>query len=484
MGILEKLVDDLLNYIQQKILPNTDAIFQTIYLRDNESCTLVYLKTITDTKKVYDHLVTCLITNEKATTKELLEMIQLGDLFSTPVESCSDPEKIVQDILEGKTLILFSASKTVFLASLTKYAQRGVSIAQNEMVIVGPQEGFVENLETNLSLLRHRIKHPSFKVIEMKKGSYTNTNLCMLYMEEFCAEELIHKVKSKLESINLDSLMGVSFVSEIIEEFPASIFPQIQYTERPDTLAASLIEGRLGIMVDGTPMVLILPVTFFSLMQSAEDYYQRFWATTFIRWIRFLFVIISFLLPSLYIALTTFHSEIIPTTLLTAIAAARENIPFPTLLEAFIMELTFEGLREAGIRVPKPIGQTISIIGAIVIGQAAVQAGFVSSPIVIIVSITGIASFIIPHFELGLTFRLLRFPIMILGGTLGLFGIIIGIFLIMWHLVTLESFGVPYMRPLAPFVWREWRDVFVRESWKYLRKKSSPYQNVNQGDKE
>ena len=205
-------------------------------------------------------------------------------------------------------------------------------------------------------------------------------------------------------------------------------------------------------------------------MQSSEDYYQRFHSATFIRLIRLLFAIVAFLLPSAYVAVTTFHPEIIPTNLLITIASARENIPFPALVEALLMEITFEGLREAGIRIPKPLGQTVSIIGGIVVGQAAVQAGIVSAPLVIIVSITGIASFIIPHFELGLAFRLLRFPVLIMGGTLGLFGVVISVYLIYWYMVSLRSFGVPYMQPFAPFVLRDLKDTFIRVPWFRMKK--------------
>jgi spore germination protein KA len=287
-----------------------------------------------------------------------------------------------------------------------------------------------------------------------------------LYITDFANPHLLNVIEKKLKQIKIQGVLGVSYLSEFLESTLSSIFPQLLHTERPDTIVGSLLEGKISILVDGSPVSIIAPITFATLLQSAEDYHQRYVVATWIRWIRYFFVISSFLLPSFYVAITTFHPEMLPTDLLITITAARELIPFPTLVEAIMKEMTFEGLREAGTRIPKPIGQTISIIGAIVIGQTAVQAGIVSSPVVIVVSITGIASYIIPHFELGLSFRLLRFPMLILGGTLGLFGAFIGGLLILYHLVNLTSFDVPYMKPIGPFEWKGIRDVFIRLSWR------------------
>ncbi|MNJ56408.1 Spore germination protein A1 [compost metagenome] len=217
--------------------------------------------------------------------------------------------------------------------------------------------------------------------------------------------------------------------------------------------------------MDGSPSAIIAPVTLAMLMQTAEDYYQRYIAATWIRWIRYLFLIVSLLLPSLYIAITTFHPEMIPYKLLMTIAAAREIVPFPAFVEAFIMELAFEALREASIRIPKSIGQAVSIIGALIIGTAAVQAGIVSAAMVIIVSLTGIASFIIPHFDLGLSIRLLRFPIMALASILGLFGITCGLIILYIHLLNLKSFGIPYLSPFTPLVKADLNDTIFRAPW-------------------
>ncbi|GJM68872.1 hypothetical protein HMSSN036_10880 [Paenibacillus macerans] len=287
----------------------------------------------------------------------------------------------------------------------------------------------------------------------------------LAYVEGLCKPELIKEVQRRLSYLKMDGVLSSSYVEECIEDNPYSPFPQLQYTERPDVVSAALLEGRIAILVNGSPMVLMAPVTFPMLLQSAEDYYQRYVAATWIRWIRYFFVLVSLLLPSLYIAITTFHPEMIPAQLLIAVASSREIVPFPALLEAFAMELAFEALREASIRIPKSIGQAVSIIGALIIGTAAVQAGIASAAMVIIVSLTGIASFIIPHFDLGLSFRLLRFPIMILASLFGLYGIACGMILIYIHLVNLRSFGIPYMSSIAPLVTEDLADTLLRVPW-------------------
>lgn len=290
---------------------------------------------------------------------------------------------------------------------------------------------------------------------------------------------------TELGNIEIDGVLGSSYVEEFLDHSRFSPFPQVQYTERPDVVSAALLEGRVAIIVDGTPMVLLAPVTLWMLLQSAEDYYQRYIAGTWIRWIRYLFVFISLLLPSVYVAITTFHPEMIPPKLLMTIAASREIVPFPALIEAFIMEISFEALREAAVRIPKSIGQAVSIIGALIIGTAAVQAGIVSAAMVIIVSFTGIASFIIPHFDLGLSIRLLRFPIMIFAGLFGLFGIICGLLLIYIHLINLRSFGMPYLAPMTPLIIGDLKDTYVRAPWWYLRKRPSTAgkNKIRQGSK-
>ena len=316
--------------------------------------------------------------------------------------------------------------------------------------IRGSREGFIESLQVNTSLLRRIIKSPALKLQSMKIGKYTKTNVVVAYIDGLVDQTLIEEITNRLQRIEIDGILESGYIEEMIEDNPYSPFPQLLATERPDVACAHLLEGRAVILVEGTPFTLIAPISFFSLIQSHEDYYNRFMVGSLIRWLRYVFLGISLLLPSLYVAVLTFHQEMVPTALMLSVAASREAVPFPAIVEALIMEITFEALREAGVRLPKQIGSAVSIVGALVIGQASVQAGLVSAPMVIVVAITGIASFMIPRYATGIAIRMLRFPIILLAGTLGLLGIMMGIIAIVIHLCSLRSFGVPYLAPLAP----------------------------------
>jgi len=403
-------------------------------------------------------------------TKYLLTQSQLPATELQWVEEATDA---LNAILQGYGVIVFQGEPRMLILPFANYETRSIEEAPNETVLRGPREAFIEDIGVNLSLLRRRIKSAQFKTEEYMLGRKTSTGVILAYMEGVCKDSLIEEVRRRISYIDIDAVISSSQIEELIADRPSSPFTQIQYTERPDVVSSSILEGRIAILVDNTPIALLAPTTIFSKLQSSEDYYQNFIAATAIRYIRYLFLFISFLLPSSYIAVSTFHAEMIPFRLLITVAAAREVVPFPALLEVFIMEVSFEALREASVRIPKSIGQTVSIIGALIIGTAAVQAGIVSAAMVIIVSVTGIASFIIPSFDLGLTFRLLRFPLMLLAGTFGIFGIACGMFLIYTHVLNLQSFGVPYLTPMAPVNHDSAKDVWLRTPWWKMNERPS-----------
>ncbi|WP_310366920.1 spore germination protein [Neobacillus drentensis] len=427
-------------------------------------CGIVYLNGMVD-QQLFDEQVLKYIVSEgfASSHQELIhKLLDLKMVSSMSSSVLTDMKQASQLVLEGNILIFFKGDCRMLAFPLTSFEKRTISEPANENVIRGPRESFVEDIDTNLTMIRRIIKSPALKMEQQLIGSYTKTKVIICYIDGICKAELVEEVKQRLNRIQIDGILGINYLEECIDDYPLSPFPQSQKTERPDVVAAALLEGRVGILADGTPNPLLVPVNFFMFLQSAEDYYERYISASFIRLLRIIFLFFSLLTPSFYIAITTFHPVMIPADLLVSIAAARDNVPFPGIIEAFIMEIAFEALREAGIRTPKAIGQAISILGAIVIGQAAVQAGIVSAPMVIIVSLTGIASFIIPNFDLGFTIRLLRFPIMILSATFGIFGLMIGCLLIYIHLVHLSSFGTPYLTPIAPLRGSDLKDTLVR----------------------
>ncbi|MEK3685405.1 spore germination protein [Paenibacillus sp. FSL R10-2736] len=467
---------NILELIKEQLTDCSDAVYQSIHVYGH-ACMLIYIPAIVDMLSLQEFVASPLKSeaNSEPDWPQFMERLDRGSAFVIPYMKAFHPDRAVELIVSGNPVLCIEGLPYVYYFEITQYQKRAVSESQNELVVIGPQEAFIEDVQTNLSLLRHKIKHADLKTKHFSIGRYTKTDVYLVYIEGLCKPEILAEMEEKLNNLSVDGILGISYLAEHMRQGHFSPFPIYQYTERPDSVAASLMEGRISILQDGTPSALLAPVTFFALLQSSEDYYQNFYAGSWIRLVRFFFSLISMILPSLYVAITTFHAQIIPSNLLITIAAARENIPFSALTEALLMELTFEALREAGTRIPKPVGQTVSIIGGIVIGQAAVQAGIVSAPMVIVVSITGIASYIIPHLELGLTFRLLRFVLLILGGTMGLIGVFIAVFIIYGHLANLKSFGTPFLQPVAPLVLEDWKDTVVRVPSQYMTERSSSY---------
>lgn len=438
-----------------------DVVFRPFLLFGKTKALIIYIEGLSDIDGLEKFVFYPLMGEKSDELHSLNEFIE-HKLPVSKVQKMNTVAECIESISNGNPILLYEGEKKAFSIGLAKWEKRGIEEPEAESGIRGPREGFTESLQTNTSLLRRIIKSPALKLQSIKIGKYTSTSVVIGYIEGIADETLIEEVTNRLKRIEIDGILESEYIEEMIEDNPYSPFPQILSTERPDITCANLLEGRIAILVDGTPFTLIAPISFFTLIQAQEDYYQRFILSTFIRWLRYIFLGVSLLFPSLYVAITTFHQEMIPSTLLLSVAAAREAVPFPALVEALLMEVTFEALREAGVRLPKQVGAAVSIVGALVVGQAAVQAGLVSAPMVIIVAITGIASFMIPRYIAGLAIRLLRFPLICLAGTLGFLGMIIGVLAIAIHLCSLRSFGEPYLSPLGPLKVRELKDTLWR----------------------
>ncbi|NLK07485.1 MAG: spore germination protein [Firmicutes bacterium] len=342
------------------------------------------------------------------------------------------------------------------------WVERSVEEPTTESAVRGPKQGFVENPRVNTSMLRRIIGAPELWFEELEIGGVTKTKVTLAYIKGIASNDLIEEARRRLQSITVDAVFESGYIEEYIEDAPFSPFPTLLRTERPDKAAGSLLEGRIVIITEGTPFVLIAPAVFASFLMASEDYYERSWTSSFLRLVRIIAMFISLTLPSFYIAITTFHQEMLPTPLILSIAAQREGVPFAAIVEAIFLELSFELLREAGIRLPKVVGPAISIVGALVLGEAAVQAGLVSSAMVIVVAFTAIASFASPIWSMTLSVHLLRFPIMILAGSLGLFGVVMGLSAVLIHLSALRTFGVPYLEPFSPVIFPQWKDAGIR----------------------
>lgn len=386
-------------------------------------------------------------------------------------------DEALGDLLSGNTLLLLDKTREAVSIGLRKWDKRSVDQPETETVVRGPRESFVETLRVNTSLLRRRLKTPDLRLESMRIGKQTRTDICIAYIQGVVKEGLIEELKARLEAICTDSILDSGYVEAYIEDAPYSIFPTVGNSERPDTIAARLLEGRAAIIVDGSPFVLTVPMLYIESFQSAEDYYIRPYFATVLRIIRVFCFLITLLAPALYVAITTFHQELIPTQLLFTMTAGLAGVPFPALVEALIMVIMFDILKEAGVRLPKPIGSAVSIVGALVIGQSAVEAGIIGPFMIIVVSITAIASFVVPAQTDAIS--LMRYLFLLLGGLLGGYGILMGLIMVLIYLVSVKSFGVDYLAPITPLSRQGMKDCFVRMPvWKmFFRPSSTSGQN-------
>ncbi|MBP1155811.1 MULTISPECIES: spore germination protein [unclassified Paenibacillus] len=465
---LDTRLNTNIDVITQRLGNSTDLMIRHFIMGDKnqQNAAILYFDGITDTKSVLEPLV--MILHEQSNQQVQWPIIDAEDFIQrlfVPVGSVKmvrDMTSLLKAILSGDTAILFDGLDYGVIAGSRQWKERSIEEPNTESVVRGPRDGFTESLRTNTSLLRKRIKNPDLWMETLQIGRVTQTDVAMMYINGIASPKVVDEVRTRLNSIDIDSILESGYIEEFIQDKTLTVFPLVYNSERPDVISAELLEGRVAILVDGTPFVLIVPALFVQFLQASEDHYQRWDFATFIRLIRYASLGIALVAPALYVAIITFHQEILPPQLLMNLIAAREDVPFPAFVEAMIMEITFEILREAGVRMPKTVGQAVSIVGTLVIGQAAVEAGLVSPAMVIIVSLTAIANFVIPSYSIAISLRLLRFFMMMLAGSLGIFGILLGLFIIVFHLCSLRSFGVPYLSTFAPFHLDDQKDAILR----------------------
>lgn len=396
--------------------------------------------------------------------KQIGSMVKDKTLSAAEMKEVGTIEQAIVDVLSGDTAVVLDNYDKIIIIGTKGWQVRDVSEPETENVVRGPREGFIETFRINTAMIRRRIRDHKFKIKQYQIGRRSKTDVGVLYIEDLVDESVLIELDKRLKAIDIDAILDSGYIEQLIEDSWRSPFPQIQNTERPDVTTAALYEGKVAVLVDNSPFVLIIPSGFNAMMQSAEDYYERWGATTFIRILRYFALVVSLYTPALYIAVTAFHPQMLPAKLLISIASNRTGVPFPAVLEAIIMAVTLEILREAGIRLPGSIGQTIGIVGAVVIGQAAVDASIVGPIMIIVVSITAIASFATPSYNLAIAVRLLRLVLIAASGILGLYGVMLVTILILIHLCGLKSFGVPYLSPYTAPVgqYTDLKDTFIK----------------------
>lgn len=388
-----------------------------------------------------------------------------------------DLDDLALHVLIGDTIILLDGCRGALFANSKRYSTRSISLPETENAVNGPKESFNELLVNNISLVRRKALNPKLKFEFVTIGRVSKTRICITYIEDLVSPQLITELKRRLQSFEIDSILDVTYLSELIKDAPHSPFKTVGSTERPDVVAAKLFEGRAAILCDGTPFALTVPFLFLENFQANEDYYSHYFYATFTRILRFVAFFFTVSLPALYIALICYHKEMIPKTLLLSIAKSRAGVPFPAVIEMLILLLLFDLIREAGIRLPKPIGFTISMVGAVVLGQSIVSARIVSAEMIILVALCGITSFLTPKLEQEII--VCRLTFLLFGATLGIYGYALACLLFLLHISELRSFGVDYLAYLTATKKQQAKDVFIRAPWWVMRTRPWVFQQKN-----
>lgn len=394
---------------------------------------------------------------------DLVGLLQSRVVCSNSVERTAEVEKIVQAVVYGDTVLLTDGSAEALLLNTKGWTTRSITEPESERVLRGPREGFNESMLVNISLIRRRLRTPDLKLNLLTFGRRTRTKACLCYLDSLVDKNVLENLRKRLSTIDIDGTLDTEYIAELIRDKPYAGIDTIGSTERPDVTAAKLLEGRIALILDGTPQVITVPYLFIESFQSDEDYYLSYLFASIGRILRVLAFYVSVTLPAIYVAAVTFHPEILPAPLLISISQARQGVPFPTILETLLMLIVFEMLRESGVRMPGVMGQTLSILGALVIGQAAVQAKLVSAPVIIVVAVAGITGMMNPKIK-GFTITV-RFSMLMLASILGLYGFLFANMALLVILYQLDSFGVPMMSNNSMRKFQDFKDSFIRAPW-------------------
>ncbi|MER2126157.1 spore germination protein [Solibacillus sp.] len=476
-----------MNKLREQFLHSSDFTVKEIPWGSDEQAILCFYSSLVKKSEVESHLYLLKLAKKTAShsdssnnskTQNDESIPNLTPTFDDSVTITTEPynrEKMINYICNGETLVILLHTQEMIRLDSPDFVHRTPDEPENEHVLRGSHEGLVENFDSNVSLIRKRIKNNKLIVKKLILGKETKTVAYYFYVEDIVDKEALKTVEERLQAIELDMFYSVGQLSDYLDDQVWSPFPQLLNTERPDRVVANILEGKIAIMTDVSPTALIGPVTFFSFYQSPDDFNARVLVGTFYRIMRLFSFLSAIFLPAFYIAIVSFHFEVLPLELANKVKSDINQIPYRPLIEALIMEITIELIREASVRLPKSIGQTIGIVGGLVIGESIVSAGLVSNLMVIVVAFTAISSFVVPSVELNTSIRMLRFPFMLLAALFGFFGIVIGTFLLVIHLLNLSSLKRPYFSPIIPFDPKELHKIFFRAPYYKAKKQVTSF---------
>lgn len=447
-------------------------VVETKYQVSGTNFSLFYIESLIDKKQFSSGILAPIekfvkSCSEKIKPQEVKENIKLQIISVSSVKTCENKEKIVKNILSGYVEIVFEDESVS--CPILGVEKRGIEEPPNSKVIKGPREGFVEDIFTNLGLIRKRLKTTDLKIVDEFVGRRSGTQVSLVYLDGIAKPDVVEKVQKMIKSIDIDAIIDSYYIESFLEKNQFKFFRRVGNTEKPDIFCAKILEGRVGILVDGSPVALTVPFILFEDLQSAEDYYTVPTMATFTRIIRFIGLIFSILIPAIYVALQSYNYRILPINFLINLLSSTESLSVSPLIEILIVLFLFEVITEASVRMPNPLGMALSIIGALALGNTAVEAGIISPPSIVIVAISSVAIYIIPD-QISET-RVLRIVFTMLGGVIGLYGVVVSLIILTTFLCSIESFGVPYMVPIAPSVKSDKKDAFSKQPVQHMKKR-------------
>lgn len=478
-----------IDYIRSQMGYSMDVTIKELVLGNGQTAALVHLDGLVDKLLLARGVIAPLLQADQVGPFTMAEVAtRILRVSSDKIET--DMAKLVGGVLQGLVALFLEGSESAAMIELIQWPQRSVGEPATDVVMRGPREGFIEGLRSNVALLRRKIHHPDFQVEMLRLGRYTQTDIALVYVGSIVNRHVLAELQERLQRIDVDAILDSGYIEQYIQDTPYSLFPTVGTAEKPDLAAARVLEGRVAIVVDGSPIVLTVPMLFVEGLQNPDDYYTRFYYAAWLRIIRTIALFISILLPGFFVAATSYHQQLIPFRLLISIAVEEAQTPFSVGMSLLLIGLSFEILREAGIRLPKPAGQAISIVGALVMGQAAVSAGLISAAVLIVLALTAIASFVtVPFVDVS---TIVRVIFLALGWLMGFFGLMLGLVFLLMYLCSLETFGVPYFSPFAPLSFQGLKDSVIRfPLWKLKfrpaqlslnRRRMSDWRNSGGGD--
>lgn len=475
---LSDKLDENVNEVLGQMGESYDLIHKIIELKSDDKkkslkIGIFLINGLTDQNFVNETIIENIVKNYKFIISHVKQE-NLIDVFNDYIVTLSEVKisnnfiDLFTNLIAGDTILIIDGENKFFQIGSRKYPERAIVEPKTHISIMGPKESFTESLVTNTALLRRKLKNPNLWIKTITVGDLTNTNVALCYLKGVADEAIVKEAQSRLEKIEIDSILDISYIVAALKETKGSLFPTIQLYERPDSLVSQLIEGKVVIIADGSPYGMGIPSVFIQFLQTAEDYHKMALVSTFFRLLRMIGFVIAVFLPCIYIVLTVFHSELLPFPLLVRIAAQREGLPFPSWIEAISLCLVYDLLREASLRMPVALGNTISIVGALVLGDAAIQAGIISPIMLIIVSITAISTLSIPNYHLQVTAIILKYVFIICTIFLGLYGLILGLYALLIHMTSLRNFGVAYLAPFSPNTSASGYDGIIRKPLKNI----------------